>query len=185
MRIQRACPFCRNVSKSKKESDKQLMKRVEANDPAAICFLGEEHNKKGHYSRAFECFIKAAELGDMEANFHLAKLYYFGRFVEKDLGKEIHYQEEAAIGGHPNARHNLGLFEWSNGNIERAVKHWIIAAALGFDPSIKTLMEKFREGEVEKEDLAAALRAHKAAVDATKSPQRQAEEDYLRKNQLL
>ena len=40
-------------------------------------------------------------------------------------------------------------------------------------------MERFREGEVEKEDLTSALRAHKAAVDATKSPQRKAAEECL------
>jgi len=33
-------------------------------------------------------------------------------------------------------------------------------------------MEAFRNGLVSKDDLAAALRAHQAAVDATKSPQR-------------
>jgi len=53
------------------------------------------------------------------------------------------------------------------------VKHWIISANLGDDGSIKILMEKFKEGFVSKDDLAAALRAHQAAVDATKSPQRE------------
>ena len=56
---------------------------------------------------------------------------------------------------------------------ERAVKHWIISAAQGYDSSIKWLMAAFKHGFVEKDVLAAALRAHKAAADATKSPQRQ------------
>ena len=46
------------------------------------------------------------------------------------------------------------------------------------DGSIKVLMENFREGFMEKEDLATALRAHKAAVNATKSPQRDVAEEY-------
>ena len=53
------------------------------------------------------------------------------------------------------------------------MKHWIIAAQQGYDASMKTLMDRFREGNVSKEDLAATLRAHKAAVDATKSPERE------------
>ncbi len=53
------------------------------------------------------------------------------------------------------------------------MKHLVIAAKQGDDDSIKKLMEQFRKGLVSKEDLAAALRAHKEAVDATKSPQRQ------------
>ena len=62
------------------------------------------------------------------------------------------------------------------------MKHWIIAASQGHDKSIKTLMDEFRSGSgiVSKEDLAAALRAHQAAVDATKSPQREAAEEYCR-----
>ncbi len=54
----------------------------------------------------------------------------------------------------------------------------IIAAKLGLDDSIKTLMENFKGGFVQKDELAAALRAHKGAVDATKSPQREAAETY-------
>jgi formylmethanofuran:tetrahydromethanopterin formyltransferase len=53
------------------------------------------------------------------------------------------------------------------------VKHFIIAANLGYDDSIKGLKEYYTNGQVSKEDFAAALRAHKAAVDATKSPQRE------------
>jgi len=41
-------------------------------------------------------------------------------------------------------------------------------------------MFAFKEGYASKDDLAAALRAHQAAVDATKSPQRDAAEAYYR-----
>ena len=59
------------------------------------------------------------------------------------------------------------------------MKHWIIAANLGYDESIKALKEAYKGGDVSKEDLAAALRAHQAAVDATKSPQRGVAEAVL------
>jgi hypothetical protein len=54
------------------------------------------------------------------------------------------------------------------------VKHFIIAANLGHDDSIQRLKDCFMGGAVSKEDFAAALRAHQAAVNATKSPQREA-----------
>ena len=60
--------------------------------------------------------------------------------------------------------------------MDKAVKHFIIAVNLGLDESIKTLKEFYAKGVVSKEDFAAALRAHQAAVDATKSPQRDAAE---------
>ena len=59
------------------------------------------------------------------------------------------------------------------------MKHFTIAANLGHDESIKALMDNFKDGFVSKDDLAAALRAHQAAADATKSPQREAAEEYL------
>jgi len=118
--------------------------------------------------------LSTAELGDADAHFRLGLMYLDGDGVEKDRGKYLHHLEEAAIGGHPYARCNLGFHEEENGDTNRAVKHYIIAAAQGQDESIKLLMFAFKEGDVSKDDLAAALRAHQAAVDATKSPQREA-----------
>ena len=176
-----SCPFCRTAIPSTiDEADKMMMRRIEANDPVSMCQEGSEQYDKGDYISAFQYFTKAAELGDVEAHFKLSLLYHHGEGVEKDEGMETYHLEEAAIGGHPFARHNLGCHEWNNDNNERAVKHWIIAAKLGDDDSIKPLMAAYRVGFVSKDDLASTLRAHKAAVDATKSPQRDvAEEFYL------
>ncbi len=83
--------------------------------------------------------------------------------------------KQAAIGGHPNARYDLGLFEWAiKGSAERAIKHFVIAANLGHDDSLKVLKDGYANGFVSKDVLAAAFRAHQAAIDATKSPQREA-----------
>jgi len=177
-----SCPFCRELLPTTKEGcDKQRMKRIEANDPVALRQEGIEQDKKGNYISAFEYYTKAAELGDVAAHYWLSRLHHDGHRLEKEMGKVIHHMEEAAIGGHPKARHNLGWHEGNNGRYERAVKHLIIAAKLGLDDSIKTLMENFKGGFVQKDELAAALRAHKGAVDATKSPQREVAEEYHRK----
>ena len=155
-----------------------MMKRIEANDPVAMCHLGVQKCEGTDYSSAFDYFTKAAELGDVEAHFKLACLYDEGLGVEKNRGKHIHHAEEAAIGGHPEARYKLALHEMKSDNTDRAMKHLIIAAAQGEDVAIKLLMEAFKRGHVNKDDLAASLRAHQAAVDATKSPQRDAAEEY-------
>ena len=177
---QPSCLFCREpMLKTEEEHYKQRMKRVEANDPVAISEEGFEQCEKGNYIRAFEYFTKAAALGDVEAHYKLAYLYFNGYGIEKDKRKGGHHLEEAAIGGHPLARHNLGAYEWNNGSKERAVRHWIIAASQGLGGSIKMLMEMFKREVVSKEDLASALRAHQTAVDATKSPQRDAAEAYF------
>jgi TPR repeat protein len=94
--------------------------------------------------------------------------------VENDEKKGVYYLEEAAIAGHPKARYDLAGYEWDNERYDRAVKHYIIAANLGYDDSIQALKDCYKEGKVIKDDFAAALRAHQAAVDATKSQQREA-----------
>eukprot|EP00984_Skeletonema_dohrnii_P014494 scaffold6090_cov129-Skeletonema_dohrnii-CCMP3373.AAC.2 len=172
-----ACPFCRASLPEKGDYDKYRMKRLEANDPIAMRQEGIGKYYKGEHIKAFDYFTKAAKLGNAEAHNRLADLYHYGHGVEKDRGKEMYHLEEAAIGGHPNARRNLAWHEYHSGNTKKAVKHFIIAASQGHDLSIKALMEIFKEGYVSKDDLAAALRAHQAAVDATKSPQREAAEE--------
>jgi hypothetical protein len=182
MRLQHKCPFWREPTPAiREDADKLHMKRVEMNDPVAMGEEGGKQYNKGDYSRAFEYLTKAAALGDTKAHYNLSTLYRCGHGVEKNKGKEIYHLEVAAIAGHPVARYNLGCYEGNeNGNIERAVKHLIIGATQGSDDSIKALMDMFKMDLVEKEDLAAALRAHKSALDATKSAQRKTAEAYYR-----
>jgi len=173
------CPFCRETRPSNhKGLDKQRMKRINMNDPVAMYEEGVVQYEKGDYGSAFEYFTKAAVLGNADSHYQLAGMYHMGQGVEKDREKEMCHLEKAAIDGHPNVRFNLGCEEEGSGNIERAVKHFIIAATQGHDKSIKLLMAAYRSGMISKEELAATLRAHQAAVDATKSPQRDAAEEY-------
>ena len=143
-----------------------------------MCHYALTIYKKGDYDRAISYWEKAVELGDyVEAHSQLGRRYYNGEGVEKDMEKAVYHLEIAAIGGHHIARCFLGFIERDNGNVERAVKHFIIAAKLGYDQAMKILWLHYRLGNITKEDLEATLRAHQAAVDATKSPQRKEVED--------
>ena len=174
-RLQQRCPFCRELAPSTQEqSDEQLKKRIEANDPVAFCQMGRRRCKEGDYKAAFEYWTRAAALGDIEAHYQLSGLYQNGRDVEKDEKRELYHLTEAAIGGHPRARHNLGCMEDKHGRVDRAAKHYIIAANLGDDASLNVVKALYKDGDASKDVFAAALRGHKAAIDATKSPQRKA-----------
>jgi tetratricopeptide (TPR) repeat protein len=170
------CPFCRHpVSKTLEQHKVNLMRRVKANDPVAMRQMAVRRFEEGDYEGAFEYWTKALHLGCMESHYELSYMYRNGQGVEKDKKKELHHLEQAAIGGHPRARYNLGCVEQQNGRHERAVKHWIIGANLGDDHSLEILMKLYKAGLglISKEDLASALRGHQAAVDATKSFQRE------------
>jgi hypothetical protein len=180
------CPFCRHpVPKSQAESKLNITKRIKKNDPVAMIQMGTERFLERDYSRAFEYYTKAAALGDVSAHFKLTRLYYHGKGVEKDQKKVLYHLEEAAIGGHPLARHELGVIEMENGRPERGVKHFIIAANLGEEDAMKALWECFSMGHVSKDDLTVTLRAHQAAINATKSPQRKAAEEARERGYFL
>ena len=173
--LEQRCPFCREpLSKTDEECDQNYMKRVKANDPVGLYQIGVKCRDEGDYEGAFQYWTKAAELGDMKAHYNLSIMYGEGIGVEKDLKKKMHHLEEAAIGGHPDARFNLACVEYDSGRISRAAKHFLIASKLGDNVALEQVKKYFTEGLfVSKEEYEAALRGHQAAVDATKSVQRE------------
>jgi tetratricopeptide (TPR) repeat protein len=177
------CPFCREPAPhSSEETTSQLMERVNANDPAALSYMGGECYAEGDYDSAFDYCTKAAELGDVGGHYKLACLYGEGKGVEKDEEKGAYHFEKAAIGGHPGARMILGYSERMDGRVERAVKHFIIAAKLGSANAMEALWGDFKDGNITKADLNATLRAHHAAIDAMKSSERDFAEKFFLRN---
>jgi hypothetical protein len=86
------CPFCREPNVNGDELNRmRVMKRVEANDPVAVCKMGTILNKQGDYGAAIEYWKKAAELGDADAHFELGVMHKYGYGVEKDEEKAVYY----------------------------------------------------------------------------------------------
>ncbi len=188
-RLPERCPFCRQlVPKTEAECLLNEMKRVKVNDPVALFYTGIDSFNAGDYATAIEYLEKVAGLGHIESHQQMSRLYKGGIGYEKDLKKSIYHAEvevaAIAIGGHSIARHNLASWEAAKGNTDRAIKHLIIAVSLGLDHSLQSLKNTYALGEVSKEDFTAALRAHQAAVDATKSPQRDAAEAARKRGEL-
>ncbi len=153
------------------------MERIKKNCPAAMTEMGFKlWSNEGDYETAFKYYAKAAESGDANAHYNLSCMYHNGECVEKDEKKKIHHLEEAAIGGHAWARHNLGNAESRNGRFERARKHYIIAANLGYHDSLSNLKILYTKDHASKEDYADALRAYQAAKDMAKSEDRETAE---------
>ena len=137
-RLQQRCPFCRkSLPSTKEEFNEELMKRIDANDPIAMSHFGTDRFIEGEYEAAFEYFTREQPYWGMLMRIMNCHVYGNGQGVEKDERKELHHLKEAAIGGHPLARRNLGCLEDENGHCDRAVKHWIIAAKLGDDGSLE------------------------------------------------
>ena len=157
--------------------DRMIMRRVEANDPSAIREMGTRYEKRGDFVGAFGWYSRAAKLGCITAHYDLGVLHKSGQGADRDEKKELHHLAEAAIGGHPDARYDLGVKEWNKRYHRTAVKHYIIAAKHGHNEAIKRLKEIYSKmGDsflISKEDFASALRGHQAAVNESNSSARE------------
>ena len=89
-----------------------------------------------------------------------------------DKKKAKYYYELAAINGSVEARHNLGCLEGNSGNINRAKKHYILAARAGHKQSLDMVKEGFMRGIVTKDEYANTLRAYQQQRDEMKSDDR-------------
>jgi len=169
------CPFCRKPVPKGEEEMERLNSRVAANDAEAFHQLGYDYLRGTRslpqdVNKAMELLSRAIELGSNAAHLTLANEYFDGQDVgiDEDRKKAKYHWEIAAMTGDEEARYNLGVFENDNGNINRAMKHWMIAATAGHDLSLGLIKQGFEM----KDDYEKTLRAHKDSVEEMKSVNR-------------
>ena len=92
--------------------------------------------------------------------------------MKKNKKMSEYHCKLAAIGGHDGCRNMLGNIEKKAGNMDRAMKHYMIAASAGNDNSLKKVGEGYKGGYVTKEEYAKTLRAFKVSQDEVKSEER-------------
>jgi len=174
----KTCPFCRvPPPSSEKEAIKRMLERVEVGDSIAIANLGSYYRDgtNGYpqdYPKALELWHRAAELGHAVSYRDIAYLYGNGLGVEKDKKKAVHYIELAAMKGYAASRHNLGFMEENAGNIDRALKHFMIAIRDGYADSLNGIKQMYSKGQVTKDDYADALQSYQVYLSEIKSVQR-------------
>jgi len=177
---EKKCPFCRTPlpKANDEEQIKRLKKRVEMNDPIAIHNLGlkyyhgDTNDFPQDYDKALELHHQAAELRHANSYCCIGYAYDIGTEVEVDKKKARHYYELAAMMGDVIARHNLGYREENAGNIDRALRHYMIAVRGGFAQSLETIKVLYLDGLATKDDYTKALRLYQEYLGEIKSPQR-------------
>ena len=172
------CAFCRiPAAKTDEESVGRLNKRVEAGDTEAICTLAGLYDQgilglRQNYTKALDLLHQAGELGHASAYHNIGCAYHHGDGVEVDERKAKHYYELAAMGGNEIARNNLGCMEEDLDNMDKAKKHWMIAAKDGYTDSLTTIQKLHSSGEATKEEYAQALQSYQEYLGEIKSDQR-------------
>ena len=88
-------------------------------------------------------YRKAAEDGDVNAQYNLGSCYENGEGVAKDQVEAVKWFYKAAEQGHPEAQYNLGLcYEFGKGvtaDLAEAVKWFRKAAEQGHENAIRNL----------------------------------------------
>jgi len=172
------CPFCRTPPDTDEEMVKLYKNRMDLNnDPRAMHGIGSFYSNglyglPQNYGKALKLYHKAADLGCADGYNNIGIAHDLGHGVEVDTKKAVYYYELAAMGGVVEARHNLGFREMRSGNIDRMIKHWMIAAGDGFKNSVENIQTSYKIGHATKDDYATALRLFQVYLGEIKSDQR-------------
>ncbi len=102
---------------------------VEAKVPEALFiygnFLRDGQFYGEDYEKAYNAFLKAAEVGHPGAQYNVGDFYYRGLFVERDKNKAREWFFKAALQGVAQAHFNLGMMFFADG--EKGSKEHVIS----------------------------------------------------------
>jgi TPR repeat protein len=128
---------------------------------------GVEAWQAGNFDAAVREWRPLADKGDADAQFNLGQAYKLGRGVPAaDLRIAQSWYEKAAQQGHAQARANLGLILFQNGERQRALP-WIRKAAEDGDPRAQYVLgTALFNGDVVAKDWPRAYALMSLAADA-------------------
>jgi len=170
------CPFCRTPAPKTEEQivTRNKKRMIEKDDAYAIHNMGSYYHD-GSYgmqqnrAKALEYWHRSGELGYAGSYHNIGTYYDLGYGVGVDKKKATYYWELAAMLGHVVARHNLGVVEENKGNLDRALKHYMIAVGIGCIESMENIKELFKDGYATEDDYEKALSTYQAYVDGIRS----------------
>lgn len=196
------CPFCRCpylICASDEEELELYAERAEKHgDSTAVATMAALYREgkivQKDDAKAFECYIKASDMGNPHGMYNAGVSYLVGTGVSVDKERAKAYFEMAARKGHVLALMGLFLVHTDNHN-EVAILYKRLAAENGDEEAMESLKKGYRlstdgtsnhsnkclcdvckiiktEGLLTKEDLAATIRAFHAAQKELRSDER-------------
>ena len=118
---------------------------------------------------AYAHYLRAAELGDPEAAFHVAFMSEYGEGTDISKERAVTYYAKATSAGHRGAAHNLGVFYYFGSgvkkNLKRAYELFLFAAQKGKADSMRNLGVMYENGDYVKKNLEMALKWYSKAVE--------------------
>ena len=168
------CPFCRSVDNSMKA----MRIRMDKKDGRAFHIMGTQHyiggsGFKKDLDKAYEYWTKGAEYGSSECHASIGG-FHFGEGGPSafDAKKARTHFELAAMQGNVGARHNLGMMELKANKSATAMKHFLISACVGHEPSFNMVKKGYPLKDVRKADYESCVRAYHESVQDLKTDER-------------
>jgi TPR repeat protein len=123
---------------------------------------------KKDIDKAVKLLLHAAELGSAQAYYNLGHIHVGG--INKDEAKAEQYFEKVAMAGCADSRFDLGCIKFDAGRLDRAIKHWLIAARSRELRAVDCIKEEMTDGNATRDDYyAQALRGYELYLDEVKS----------------
>lgn len=172
------CPFCRlQPAFSYKEGTERFKKRMELGDADAFFTMGTDYmygddGMSQDIKKALEMYSRAIELGSIDAHNKIGILYSDGKYLPKDSKKMMYHFQQGAIKGCEYARYHIGVEEYKMGNMDRALRHWVIGSAIGHKGSLDNVKIGFTNKTVTTAQYEIALSGYQAYLDEAKSEKR-------------
>jgi TPR repeat protein len=136
----------------------------------AVDHLIGRNNRENSPQKAVQLFLKAAEIGSLEAKWNLGLIYKDGIGVERNMEEARRWFEVAAGNGHPLAQYNLGLMyligSGGESDLSKSIEYFTMSAEAGNPDAAFGLGELYLIGDAVTKSEEKALNWFMVAAEA-------------------
>lgn len=137
--------------------------------PAQMCEKGNDAYHSHNYAEALSWYRKAADQGNVRAQYNLGVMYDHGDGVEQDYAEAVNWFRKAADQGHARAQFNLGNMYSDGTGVDQddaeAVRWYRKAADQGLAYAQFNLGYMYSNGHGVDQDYAEAVTWYRKAAD--------------------
>lgn len=138
-------------------------------DPAQLFADGQRSEAAGDYQKAFDAYMKAADMGHPQSQAQLGYLYFQGKGVEKNHPKAIDLFTKSSVQGNALGQHYLAYCYYYGRSLPQnyfeAVRLWKLSAAQNLPRALRWLAICYESGKGVAQDYAEAHRLYLAAAE--------------------
>lgn len=118
-----------NIEKNIPEALSWFRKSISLGDPYGALMLGKyAEDYLGAYSSAFQWFLKAAQMGNAEAQYKVGNAFKEGKGIDSDKDKSAEWYRKAADQGYSGAEYQLGIYYKDKNDLRNALE-WLRKSA--------------------------------------------------------